>query len=135
MRKIGVELLINNNTICILAGELDNENLWSETGDTDFISNMLSGLTVEICDNKYVYTIKDTDTIQASFVNLETGERLCDYFTLEDLVNIENSTDDIQILSISNDAVSLCVLNESIMIRKIKLISFKNKRTIFQIVM
>ena len=135
MRKIGIELASDDNTLCILAGEMDSENLWEERNETEFISNVLRGLTVEIGRGEYIYRIENNDGVDVSFVNLETGERLCDYITLERLMCVEDSTEDIKVIHNSGDYVSFEVLGEHIMFREIKLLSFKKRKSIIQIVL
>ena len=135
VRKIGIELASDGNTLCILAGEMDSENLWEERNETEFISNVLRGLTVEIGRGEYIYRIENNDGIDVSFVNLETGERLCDYITLEKLMCVEESTEDIKVIHSSGDYVSFEVLGEHIMFREIKLLSFKKRKSIIQIVL
>lgn len=135
MRKIGIELASDNNTICILAGEMDSENFWEEIGETEFTSKLLKGLSVEIGRGEYIYRIENSDGIYVSFVNLETGERLCNYIALEQLMSIEDSTDDVKVIHKSDDYISFEVLGEHIMFREIKLLSFKKRKSIIQIVL
>lgn len=135
MRKVGIELVIDNNTICILAGEMDSEDLWEEIGDAEFVSNVLNGLTVEIFDKEYIYTLKDCSNLQVSIVNLYTGERLCDYITIEELLKTPNICDDINIKHLTFDSTLVTVLGENIMFKETKLVSFKNRKSIMQIIM
>lgn len=141
MRKVGVELAINEHTLCVLAGELDNEDTWEEVSSEEFRSNILKDLTVEIVDKTYdkgglayVYTVRNNDSLQACFLDLNTGNHLCDYIPLQKLLSID-SNDNIKVMQKENDSVELYVLDEKIMIKEIKLISFINKKSIVQIVM
>ena len=114
---------------------MDSEDLWEEKEETEFISNILRGLTVEIGNGEYIYRIENISNMQVSFVNLETGDRLCDYITLEKLMHVEDSTEDITVIHNSGDYVSFDVLGEHIMFREIKLLSFKKRKSIIQIVL
>lgn len=141
MRKVGVELAINGQTLCVLAGELDNENSWDEISETEFRSNILKDLTVEIGSTlynrgelTYVYTVKNTDSLQVCFLDLETGNHLCDYIPLQKLLNI-NNTENIKVTYEGADTIVISILNEAVTIKEIKLISFKNKKSIIQIIM
>lgn len=138
MRKVGVELAINEQTLCILAGELDNDDNWDEIDDTEFRSNLVRELTVEIsnkaCDDgnfSYVYTLRNPRNIQVCLIDLENGAHLCDYVSLQKLFNIKDIKG-IQIVQREYNSITLYVLNETIMIKEIKLISFKNKESIIQ---
>ena len=141
MRRVGVELAINEQTLCVLAGELDNENIWDEISETEFRSNVIKDLTVEIGNTlynrgelTYVYTVKNTDSLQVCFLDLETGNHLCDYIPLQKLLNIDN-TENIKVTYEGADTIVISILNEAVTIKEIKLISFKNKKSIIQIIM
>lgn len=134
MRKVGVELAINGQTLCVLAGELDNENSWDESSETEFISNIIKDLTVEIEDSTYIYTIRDNGSLQACFLDLKTGKHLCEYIQLSELLKINNNNS-IEVLQKENDSITLSILNEPLVVKEIKLISFKNKKSIIQIIM
>lgn len=134
MRRVGVELAINGQTLCVLAGELDNENIWDEISETEFRSNILKDLTVEIEDSTYIYTIRDNGSLQACFLDLKTGKHLCEYIQLSELLKINNNNS-IEVLQKENDSITLSILNEPLVVKEIKLISFKNKRSIIQILM
>lgn len=141
MRRVGVELAINGQTLCVLAGELDNENIWDEISETEFRSNILKDLTVEIGNTlynrgelTYVYTVKNTDSLQVCFLDLETGNHLCDYTPLQKLLNIDD-TENIKVTYEGADTIVISILNEVVTIKEIKLISFKNKKSIIQIIM
>lgn len=134
MRKVGVELAINGQTLCVLAGELDNENIWDEISETEFRSNILKDLTVEIEDSTYIYTIRDNGSLQACFLDLKTGKHLCEYIQLSELLKINNNNS-IEVLQKENDSITLSILNEPLVVKEIKLISFKNKKSIIQILM
>lgn len=141
MRRVGVELAINEQTVCILARGLDNEDDWDEMTSSEFRSNILKDLTVEIVNTfydrgelTYVYTVKDTGSLQACFLDLETGVHLCDYTPLQKLLSMD-SIDDIKVIQKEDDNITLSILNEVIMISETKLISFTNKKSIIQIIM
>ena len=141
MRNVGVELAVNEQTLCVLAGELDNENSWDEINSSEFKSNVLKDLTVEIGNTSYdrreltyVYTVRNNDNLQVCFLDLETGNHLCDYIPLQKLLSIDN-TDNIQVMQKETDNIVLSILNELVMIKETKLISFKNKKSIIQILM
>ena len=141
MRKVGVELAINGQTLCVLAGELDNEDNWEEFTPEEFKSNVLKDLTVEIGNTfydrgelTYVYTVRNNDSLQVCFLDLETGNHLCDYIPLQKLLSID-SNDNIKVMQKETDNIVLSILNEAVMIKEIKLISFKNKKSIIQILM
>lgn len=134
MRRVGVELAINGQTLCVLAGELDNENIWDEISETEFRSNILKDLTVEIEDSTYIYTIRDNGSLQACFLDLKTGKHLCEYIQLSELLKINNNNS-IEVLQKENDSITLSILNEPLVVKEIKLISFKNKKSIIQILM
>lgn len=140
MRRVGVELAINGQTLCVLAGELDNENIWDEISETEFRSNILKDLTVEIGNTlynrgelTYVYTVKNTDSLQVCFLDLETGNHLCDYTSLQKLLNIDD-IENIKVTYEGADTIVISILNEVVTIKEIKLISFKNKKSIIQII-
>lgn len=135
MRNIGIELASEGKTICILAGEMDSEDLWEEISESEFKSNVLDGLTVEIVPNIYIYTIKDNASLQVRFLYLDTGKCLCDYITLGDLLNIESGTDIIEVSRESKDVLTLNIVGEAIMLKNVKLISFNKGRSIIQIAM
>lgn len=141
MRRVGVELAINEQTVCILARGLDNEDDWDEMTSSEFRSNILKDLTVEIVNTfydrgelTYVYTVKDAGSLQACFLDLETGVHLCDYTPLQKLLSM-GSIDDIKVIQKEDDNITLSILNEVIMISETKLISFTNKKSIIQIIM
>lgn len=134
MRRVGVELAINGQTLCVLAGELDNENIWDEISETEFRSNILKDLTAEIEDSTYIYTIRDNGSLQACFLDLKTGKHLCEYIQLSELLKINNNNS-IEVLQKENDSITLSILNEPLVVKEIKLISFKNKKSIIQILM
>lgn len=134
MRRVGVELAINGQTLCVLAGELDNENIWDEISETEFRSNIIKDLTVEIEDSTYIYTIRDNGSLQACFLDLKTGKHLCEYIQLSELLKINNNNS-IEVLQKENDSITLSILNEPLVVKEIKLISFKNKKSIIQILM
>lgn len=141
MRRVGVELAINEQTVCILARGLDNEDDWDEMTSSEFRSNILKDLTVEIVNTfydrgelTYAYTVKDADSLQACFLDLETGVHLCDYTPLQKLLSMD-SIDDIKVIQKEDDNITLSILNEVIMISETKLISFTNKKSIIQILM
>lgn len=135
MRKVGIQLLSDDTTIAMLAGDADNESMWDEISDAEFESNTLKGLTVEISGNEYIYTLKNLCDIEFCFVDLETCEVLSDSITLGKVFDAFGTHGDITIKKLKDGGVVANILGETVVFLKTKLVSFKNDRLIIQIVM
>ena len=97
MRKVGIQLVSDDTTVAVLAGESDSEAIWDEISETEFKCAMLDNLTVEIADCEYIYTLKDLGDMEICFVNLDTCEVLCDSITLEEIFIYELGGKDYEI--------------------------------------
>lgn len=135
MRKVGIQLLCDDTTVAMMACEADAESMWDEVSETEFKSATLEGLSVEIADKEYIYTLKNLGDMEICFVDLETHEVLCDSVTLEEIFNAEGEYGAAKIDKVTNESVIVNILDETIVFLKTKLVSFKNDKLIVQIVM
>lgn len=138
-KKLGIRLTDSNNNFQFLAGEMDNEEQWDEVGDCKFVSNVIKGIDVVICDGQYIYSVKSNNDIIFDLVDIDNEEILTGGVTLnlligtlsdisqegEDCIKVDNDTDDI----------TITLLGESIKITSTKLISFRKKNEIIKFIL
>lgn len=134
MSRFGIEIATKSKTLCILACELDNEDLWDEINETEFTSRLLDGLSVEIDKNRYIYTLRNTNDLEIRFMDLESYKPLCEYIPTEYIIDRITSNEVITKIHTENDNAEFIILGNRLTIKEIKLISFKKRRSVLQFV-
>lgn len=139
MRKLGIAIADNSGTLAVLACELDNEHMWEELNNYEFQNTIISDLSVEISEDKYIYTIKSNELLKICFIDLESGEHLCDYITLCDVVNsLKNNAsvqNDFKITASEDNGITLNHLGNTVTVKEIKLIAINGKKSLVQFIM
>lgn len=134
MNKFGIEIATNGRTLCVLACELDNENLWDELSETEFTSKMLDGLSVEIDKNKYIYTLRNTSELEIRLIDLESCKPISEYVDAQHILNRLTDNDYIRKVHTDDNEAVFIVLGNNLTIKEVKLISFKKRNSIIQFV-
>lgn len=134
MNKIGIEIATKGRTLCVLACELDNENLWDELSETEFTSKVLAGLSVEIDKNKYIYTLRNTSELEIRLIDLESCQSISEYVDAKHILNKLTNNDYITKIHTDDSEAVFNVLGNNLVIKEVKLISFKKRNSIIQFV-
>jgi len=139
MNNTVVVLTSDDNTVTVLGGELDNEDYWEETGDSQFRHKFNKDVElVTSCDNddiQFNYIIGHNENYKVQFVNAETNEELTQNLSMHELVQSMCNNDNIKICSkqITDNKVTLecIILNRKIKINMYRLLSlYKPKYTL-----
>ena len=134
MNKFGIEIATKDRTLCVLACELDNENLWDELSETEFTSKVLDGLSVEIDKNKYIYTLRNTSELEIRLIDLESCKPISEYVDAQHILNKLTDNDYIRKVHTEDNEAEFTVLGNNLTIKEVKLISFKKRNSIIQFV-
>lgn len=146
MSKVVVKISDDETVREVLAKELDREDSWSEINSSSFKNNNIDGLTLEIKDDKYLYTLKTSSRLSISLVDIDTMKQLTDEIEvrnigsiLNDIINNKNSiwTDsNVTVKACENGNFEIKAYNDIIVIHITKLLSFvKNNNCILQLIM
>lgn len=121
--------------VAVLARELDNEEHWEELSETEFRSSLLEGVTLEISEKFYIYTLKNCSDFGFAIINIKTNEVLTDIIKLSDALDTLKKFDnqgEIRLLTMTNDEVTMKVYDDTLMVKEFKLLSFNHKKNIIQ---
>lgn len=147
MSKIVIKISDDEAVREVLAKELDREDSWDEIDNSSFKNNNIEGLTLEIKEDKYLYTLKTNNNLNISLVNIGDMRQITEEIRVDSLGNRLNSiinnengiwTDDnVTVKTCENGNFEIKAYNDVIVVHITKLLSFmkNNNNSILQFIM